>query len=417
MFDRDRWNEIWHVLRSNKLRTFLTAFGVFWGIFMLVVMIAAGRGLSNSASSFLEDFATNSTIIWGEKTALPYQGLQRGRQVVFYTSDLIAIKQNFPEIQYIAPRIDIQPWRSGPNSNQVVYKTKQGAFDIFGTTPEFNSIDPRKIYAGRYLNQIDLDENRKVAAISKRAKEVLFNADEDPVGKYIKINNINFQVIGVFEASRIFGGETDKPIVLPLSTLQKAYNTGPILDFFAVSAFENQNIADVEARVITFLKKRHKVDPEDKQAIGNFNVAELIQQQSSLFIGINILIWIVGLGTLFSGVVGVSNIMLIVVKERTREIGIQRAIGASPARVMTQIVSESIALTAIAGFTGLTFGVLLTEVANKFLPSDGALLNPTINFNVSLVALFVIMFCGVIAGFMPAKRAVSIKPIDALRDE
>lgn len=417
MFDRDRWNEIWYVLKSNKLRTFLTAFGVFWGIFMLVVMIAAGRGLANRASSFLEDFATNSTIIWGEKTSLPYKGLQRGRQVVFYTSDWVAIKKNFPEIQYIAPRIDIQPWRSGPNSNQVVYGTKQGAFDIFGTTPEFNSIDPRKMYAGRYLNQIDIDENRKVAALSKRAKELLFNADEDPIGKYIKINNINFQVIGVFEASRIFGGQTDKPIVLPLSTLQKAYNTGPVLDFFAVSAYPNENIEEVEQRVLTFLKKLHKVDPEDKQAIGNFNVAKLIQEQNALFIGINILIWIVGLGTLFSGVLGVSNIMLIVVKERTRELGIQRAIGASPARIMTQIVSESITLTAIAGFAGLTFGVFVTELFNKLLPPDGALLNPTINFNVSVAALFVIMICGIIAGLMPARRAVSIKPIDALRDE
>lgn len=253
MFDRDRWNEIWHVLRSNKLRTFLTAFGVFWGIFMLVVMIAAGRGLENSARSFLEDFATNSTIIWGEKTSLPYQGMQRGRQVVFDINDLAAIKQNFPEIQYIAPRIDIQPWRSGPKANQVVYGTKQGAFDIFGTTPEFNDIDPRKMYAGRYLNQIDIDENRKVAALSKRAKEVLFNADEDAVGKYIKINNINFQVIGVFEASRIFGGQTDKPIVLPLTTLQKAYNTGPVLDFFAISAYENMNVEDVENRLLSFL--------------------------------------------------------------------------------------------------------------------------------------------------------------------
>jgi len=417
MFDRDRWNEIWHVLKSNKLRTFLTAFGVFWGIFMLVVMIAAGRGLENSARSFLEDFATNSTIIWGEKTSLPYKGLQRGRQVVFDTNDLNAIKQNFPEIQYIAPRIDIQPWRSGANSNQVVYGTKQGAFDIFGTTPEFNSIDPRKMYGGRYLNQIDIEENRKVAAISKRAKELLFNADEDPVGKYIKINNINFQVIGVFEASRIFGGQTDKPIVLPLTTLQKAYNTGPVLDYFAVSAYENINIEELENRLLLFLKNRHKVDPEDKQAIGNLNVSKMIQEQSALFIGINILIWIVGLGTLLSGVVGVSNIMLIVVKERTREIGIQRAIGASPSRIMTQIVSESVALTALAGFTGLTFGVFITEMASKFLPPDGALLNPTINFNVSIIALIVIMLCGIIAGFMPARRAVSIKPIDALRDE
>jgi putative ABC transport system permease protein len=417
MFDLDRWKEIWNVLKSNKLRTFLTAFGVFWGIFMLVVMIASGRGLTNMAKSFLQDFATNSTLISGGQTSKPYKGFVQGRYISFNLDDLKAIKSNYPEIKYIAPRIDVYPWRNGETANSVTRLDKTEVFDIYGTTPDFNLIDPRKIFCGRFINQLDVLEHRKVAVISTRAREVLFKNGENILGQTIKINGINYSVIGEFDPSRIFGGMSDKPICLPITTLQIAYNQGKDVDYFAIAAHDGVDVSALEQKVIAALKRRHTIAPDDVQAVNNFNIAQLIKQQDTLFTGIAILIWIVGLGTLFSGIIGVSNIMLIVVKERTREIGVQRAIGASPNTIIKQILSESLVLTSLAGLMGLTAGVWLTELISRSMGADSTLKNPTIDFNIAIVALIILIICGLIAGWMPAKRAVSIKPIDALRDE
>jgi putative ABC transport system permease protein len=418
MFDRDRWQEIYSTLKGNKLRTFMTAFGVFWGIFMLVVMMGSGNGLQNSVFDGFQDFATNSSFLWAQQTTIPYKGLPRGRWWQYDNSDLKAMRDNIPEIGLLAPRL--QPW-SGNSDNNVVRGLKTASYDIFGDYPDFFRIDPVIMLQGREVNDIDIKEKRKIAVIGNRVRDELFNPGENPIGQYIRIHGVYFQVVGVFEPrSKIsFGGDKEKSIFLPFTSLQVAYNMGDKFDFFAVTGKDGIPVSIVEKKCIKLIAERHKIAPEDEQAIGHFNLEEQFKKMTGLFTGIRVLIWIVGIGTLFAGVIGVSNIMLIVVKERTKEIGIQRSIGASPWRIISQIIMESVVLTFFSGMIGLVFGVAIIETVNQLLTSSGAntdmFKNPGIDFNVALTALFVLIFSGMLAGLIPARKAVSIKPVEALR--
>jgi putative ABC transport system permease protein len=422
MFDRDRWQEIIHTLKKNKLRTFMTAFGVFWGIFMLIIMLGSGKGLENGVSSGMGSFATNSLFVWTQRTTMPYKGFPRGRWFNFRNDDIKALKDNIPEIQYLAPKI--RGWSAGDGSNNTVRKNKTGAFSINGEYPEWNKIDPMDIFMGRFINEIDIEQKRKVAVIGTRVMEVLFEPDENPVGEYIQIQGIYFQVVGVFKPLNTqinFGGEKEQSIYIPFTTLQKTYNYGDIVGWFSITSKENFPASAVEEKVLALLARRHDIHPDDKEAFGHFNLEEEFKQMSGLFMGIDTLIWIVGLGTLIAGVIGISNIMLVIVKERTKEIGIQRAIGASPLNIMTQIITESVILTSIAGYFGLVIGVGLIELINYLLIEYNVESNmfkrPEVNFQVAVTALGVLIFSGALAGMIPARRAIRIKPIDALRDE
>lgn len=421
MFDRDRWQEIWSSLAKNKVRTLLTAFGVFWGIFMLMIMLGSGTGLQNGITNGMGDIATNSVFMWTRPTTEPYKGLPRNRRFYFRNEDIKALTDNIEELDIISPRLEGGGRRSGDN---VVYKKNTAAFSIFGDYPEWNLIDPANIIKGRFINDMDIAEARKVAVIGHRVYEVLFEKDEDPLGKHIRINGVYFQVVGVFKpknSNMNFGGDKEQSIHLPFTTLQQAYNYGNIVGWFALTSKGELPVSIVQDKAIKLLKERHKVSPDDKRAIGFFNLDKEFRQMTGLFTGIRVLIWVVGIGTLLAGVIGISNIMLVIVKERTNEIGIMRALGASPAKVITQIVTESVVLTTIAGYAGLVAGVFLIELINKNLPDaasqDTMFLNPNIDFQVALTALLIIVVSGVLAGLVPAKRAVSIKPIDALRDE
>jgi putative ABC transport system permease protein len=421
MFDRDRWQEIYSTLRSNKLRTFMTAFGVFWGIFMLIIMMGSGKGLENSVFDGFQDFATNSAFIWARQTTVPYKGLPRGRFWNFTNEDMKALRKNIPEIDLLAPRL--QPW-AGNGDNNVVRGLRTASYNIFGDYPDFFRIDPVYLTYGRVINDIDIIENRKVAVIGKRVKEELFDADENPIGQYIRIRGVYFQVVGVFEAKNKnlnFGGEKDKTIFLPFTSLQIAYNMGDVVHFFAVTGKENVPVSVVEKKCMSLIAERNKVAPEDEQAFGHFNLEEEFRKMRGLFTGISTLIWIVGIGTLFAGVIGVSNIMLIVVKERTREIGIQRSIGATPWRIINQIILESVVLTAISGMIGLVMGVGILELINHQMTSSGAdtemFKNPGVSFNIAMAALTILIVSGIFAGMIPARKAVSIKPVEALRAE
>jgi putative ABC transport system permease protein len=421
MFDRDRWQEIYSTLRSNKLRTFMTAFGVFWGILMLIIMMGSGNGLRNSVYDGFQDFATNSSFIWTRQTTMPYKGLPRGRNWLFNNADMKALKENISEIGYLAPRL--QPW-SGNGDNNVVRGIKTASYDIFGDYPAYFMIDPVTILAGRVINDIDIIENRKIAVIGNRVRDELFQAKENPIGQYIRIRGVYFQVVGVFEPRNkniSFGGDKEKTIFIPFTSLQIAYNMGDQVHFIAVTAKDNIPVSVVEKKVLTLLAARNKVAPEDEQAFGHFNLEEEFKQMNGLFNGINILIWIVGIGTLFAGVVGVSNIMLIVVKERTKEIGIQRSIGATPWKVISQIIMESVVLTSISGMIGLVLGVGILEFINYQMVSSGSegemFKNPGVDFNIAVTALIVLIVSGIFAGFIPARKAVSIKPVEALRAE
>lgn len=421
MFDLDRWQEILSALKKNKLRTFLTAFGVFWGIFMLVVMLGAGNGLRNGVTSDFGDFATNSVFMWTRTTTIPYKGLPRGRNYNFKADDIEALKKEIPEIEIISPRTQGGDFQNG---NNVTRGTKSGAFSVMGDYPQWNEIDPVTITGGRFLNNSDLQEKRKVVVIGRKVAEILFLPGENPIGHYIQIQGIYFQVIGTFKVVSggiNFGGDKEQSIFMPLTTFQRVYNWGDVIGWFAFTSTDGVPASVVEEKAAALLKRRHSVAPDDAMAIGSFNLEKEYNQMNGLFNGINGLIWIVGIGTLLAGVIGISNIMLVIVKERTKEIGIQRAIGAPPSKIISQIITESVFLTTFAGYIGLVISVGLLELLNRAMaanPSENTpFKNPGIDFNMAVIALAILVISGAIAGWIPARKAVSIKPIDALRYE
>lgn len=421
ILDYDKWQEIVIVLKKNKLRTFFTAFGVFWGIFLLVIMMGSGNGLRNSALEGFGNMATNSFFMWTQRTTMPYKGFQRGRFFNFRNTDTEAIKQNIPEADKIAPRLQAFGFRGG--GSNVIRGERTGAFDIYGDTPEFFEIMPMKVAQGRLINKIDVDEQRKIIVIGDRVYQEMFKTDENPIGEYLQIQGVYFKVVGVVKSKqRGQQAERDeKSIYMPFNTLQQTYNYGDIVGWYSITAKKGVPASELEKKTKDFLKTRHHINPDDDRAIGSWNMENEFNKFNNLFAGITILVWIVGSGTLFAGVVGVSNIMLIVVKERTKEIGIQRAIGAPPSAIISQIIVESVFLTTMAGYVGLVFGVGLIELVDYLITSSGVesdmFRNPEINFNMAILSLGILVISGIFAGLIPARRAVSIKPIDALRDE
>ncbi len=420
MFDLDKWNEIYFALKKNKLRTFFTAFGVFWGIFMLVVMMGAGRGLHNGVNMDMGDMATNSMFMWTRNTTIPYKGFPRGRRYSFQNSDTEALKSNIPEIKYIAARL--QGW-GGDGTNNVIRGERIGGFRIQGDYPDYNKIEPVDIINGRFINDTDIGELRKVAVIGLRVYEEMFDADEDPIDQYLQIQGVYFKVVGLFKSKKSDqqADRDNQQIILPFTTLQRVYNYGDIVGWYAITSHDDVSVSIVEEKAKSMMRNRHSIHPDDDRAIGSFNLEVEFKKMTNLFNGIDALIWIVGIGTLFAGVIGVSNIMLIVVKERTKEIGIQRALGASPRDIISQIISEAVLLTTFAGYVGLVFGVGLLELLNYVLVVTGGesnmFANPSVDFNMAITALIILVISGAFAGWIPAKRAISIKPIDALRDE
>lgn len=420
MFDLDLWKEIIDALKKNRMRSFMTAFGVFWGIFMLIIMSGAGRALENGVMDGIKAFATNSAFFWTERTSLPYEGFKRGRSWNYDNADIQYIKNNLRDIQYLSPRL------FGPNSyegDNTVRGNKTGAFNIYGDYPEYFKIDLWLPVKGRLLNEIDILQNRKVCVIGERVEEVMFNENEDPLGKYLKINGVYFQVVGVVDPQtqvNIGGGQKNEAIMIPFTTMQQAYNMGNNVHFFSVTSQPGVPVSQLEERLKELLKQRHHIAPEDLQAIGSFNIEVEFKKFSGLFTGIQILTWIVGIGTLLAGIIGVSNIMMVIIRERTQEIGIQRAIGATPAKVILHIVMESVFLTVMAGYIGLALGVGLLEALSAALETGGDEMffrRPEISFQMAVAALTVLVFSGIFAGMIPARRAVRIKPIDAIREE
>ena len=418
MIDIDKWQEIFHTLKHNKLRTFLTAFGVFWGIFMLVIMLGAGSGLENGVYSNMGDFARNSMFIWSQKTTMPYKGFPRNRWYHFDYDDLYSLKKNIPEIEVIAPTVNGGGFRK---STLVVNGLRKGEYLVYGLTPEENLVDPRDFSYGRFLNEFDLINKRKVVVIGQRVYEELFAKGEDPCNKYIRINGIYFQVVGTFMSKHTgnWGDNQNKEIYIPFSTAQQVYNYANRVDHFSIVIKPQYQVSDIEPKVMAVLAKNHDLHPDDKGAFGYNNVGEEFKKMNGLFLGIRGLIWIVGVGTLLAGIIGVSNIMLIIIRERTNEFGIKRAIGATPWKIITTVLSESIFLTVLAGNAGLMFGVFIIEMVNKALAKgDGDMFkNPEVDFRLAITALIIIIISGLFAGLIPSRRAVSIKPIEAIRTE
>jgi putative ABC transport system permease protein len=420
MFDLDLWKEIIDALKKNRMRSFMTAFGVFWGIFMLIVMSGAGRALENGIMDGIKAFATNSAFFWTERTTVPHKGFQRGRRWEYNNNDIRYIRTYLKDVQYLSPRLFGPNVRGGDNT---IRGNKTGAFNIFGDYPDFFKIDPWTPVKGRLLNEIDIQNNRKVCVIGERVAEVMFDEKEDPVGEYLKINGVYFMVVGVVHPEtriNIGGGQKNESIIIPFTTMQRTFNMGDIVHFFSLTSKPGVPVSQLEERLKFLLKERHHIAPDDRQAIGSFNIEVEWKKFNALFNGIQVLTWIVGIGTLLAGIIGVSNIMMVIVRERTQEIGIQRAIGATPATIMKHIVAESVFLTVIAGYIGLTLGVGLLEMLNMVLEAGGDEMffrRPEISFKMAVSALSVLVLAGIFAGMIPARRAVTIKPIDAIREE
>ncbi|MEO1623675.1 MAG: ABC transporter permease [Bacteroidota bacterium] len=414
MFDLDKWQEIFNTISKHKLRTFLTMLGVFWGIFMLVFLMGAGKGLENGVTGLFGSHAKNSMYVWTNATSKPYKGFDAGRRFNITNEDIVAIRQNFGDkIQYIAPRL----WMP---SGEITYKDKKGAYEVRGDTPDLLQIDAIAMTDGRFLNQLDLEERRKVAVIGRHVKKALFGEEGDPVGEYIRILGADYMVIGVAKSDRRGqdGMEDDKTIFVPLTTAQQARNRPGQVGWFVCSMYPDVSVSQMEAPLLALLKQRHSVAPDDPKGFGRDNVEEEFREISGLFTGIRLLSWFVGIGSLLAGVIGVSNIMLIVVRERTKEIGIRKAIGATPGSIVSLIMMESIFLTSLAGYAGLATSVGLISLLNVAVGEGSEFYaNPEVDMRVGLVAFFILVVAGALAGLIPALQASNVNPVVALKDE
>jgi putative ABC transport system permease protein len=416
MFDLDKWQEIFNTIKKHPLRTLLTAFGVFWGIFMLVLLLAAGKGLENGVNQNFSSMAKNTMWIWGGKTTIPYNGMKPGRYVIFKNDDYTYLKNEMPGLLYIAAGTSLT------GDYTVNYKNVTGNFKVDGNVPDLNKVRPMKFSEGRFINQHDVDDNRKVTVIGSRVRELLFGTEE-PIGKYIQIKGVYFQVIGCFEVENMGGSGRDdsEKIFIPLSTIQGTFNLLDRISVFGITPKEGYDPLLLEEQVKGYLATKHIVSPKDKNAVGGWNSGKETQKINGLFFGVNIFIWGVGIMTIIAGIVGVSNIMLIIVKERTKEIGIRKALGATPMSIISLIIQESIFITAFAGYFGLLAGVLLVEWFKTLMAGaetkNSYFANPDIDFNVAIAATIILVVSGGLAGVIPAIKAANINPIEALRAE
>jgi putative ABC transport system permease protein len=416
IFERDNWQEIFATIRKNKLRTFLTMLGVFWGIFMLVIMLGSGNGLRNGILKDFNGTATNSFFAWTQQTTKAYKGMKPGRRFNFNMADVEALKQ-IKELSVVSP---LNQLGGHDESNNVVRGLKTAACQIQANFPVSTQIEQVKISKGRFLNDLDIKEKRKICVIGPRVVELLFKKNEKVIGQYLRINGVYFKVVGITlpTASGGNGREQAERINVPFTTFQNAFNYGDEVGWFAIKSAEGVPAAVSEEKVVSILKERHKIAPDDLKAIGHWNMEEEYKKLSGLFIGIEILVWIVGIGTLLAGVIGISNIMLIVVKERTKEIGVKRALGAVPMQIIGQILMEAVFLTAISGYFGLLLGIALLELINSLLGDSAEMFsNPTVDLSIATKALIVLIISGAFAGLIPARKAVNIKPVEALRSE
>ncbi len=420
MFNRDRWKEILEVLTTNWFRTVLTAFGVFWGILILIILLAAGKGLENGIKADFGDIATNTMFMWTRSTTKAYAGLPKDREFEFKIQDVQTLWDNIPNLRFVSPRNRLGEYRGG--GSNVVRGIKTGAYNVYGDYPEIINQDPMTITSGRFLNHNDIREKRKIAIIGRGVRDDLYEKGEEVIGSYIKIQGVNFMVVGTYKKNSNDGDgeEAQKEIFIPFTTFSQAFNYGEDVGWMAITANDGHSISNLKGKIVDTMKEKHKIHPEDNRAIGYFDLYEQYNRVESLFGAMGFIAYFVGVLVLLSGIIGVSNIMLIVVKERTKEIGIRRALGEDPWSIKKQILLESIFLTIISGMAGIVLGALFIYGVNALLDANGPVdmfLNPSVSLGVVSIALFILIISGLLAGFIPAQSAIKVKPIDALRTE
>ena len=415
-FDVDTYREILDTLTRNKSRSFLTGFGVFWGVFMLVSLIGGGQGMKEMLNKNFEGFATNSAFVWSQQTSKAYKGFRKGRWWSMDLKDIERLRQRVPELDVIAPVV-FMPWNA---SSTAYHEDRKVTINVQGVTPEYADVVGPKMYYGRYINDMDLKHHRKVCVLGKKIYKDLFKEGGNPCGQSIRIDSTYYQVVGVdYNTSSIsINGTSEEMVTLPFTMVQQAYNRGQQIDLIAVTARKGVVMSDITDRIRETVARAHYVDPTDEQGARVFNTEVLFQLLDNLFKGVNFLIWLVGLGTLLAGAIGVSNIMMVTVRERTTEIGIRRAIGATPKMILSQIISESIVLTLVAGMSGILFGVTILQMLEMYNTEDGIVeTHFQVSFWTAIFCAVVVSSLGVLAGLAPAARAMSIKPVDAMRDE
>ena len=413
-FDLDTYKEILDTITRNKSRSLLTGFGVFWGVFMLIALMGGGQGLKEILQNNFAGFATNTAVIWSQNTTKPYKGFNKGRQWNMEESDLERLRQQMPELDVITPLLF-------GGRKTLVFGDKKFSGSTQGVNADYAEVSAPKLFYGRYINEMDVKQQRKVCVIGKQIYKNLFPGGGDPCGKSLRVDSTYYTVVGVDYRSGNgvnFGGRADETITLPQSVLRTAYNRGNAVDIIAVTGHKGVVMSSLTDRMRAIVARAHSVDPTDEKGVMVFNTEVLFQMLDNLFKGVNFLIWLVGIGTLLAGAIGVSNIMMVTVRERTTEIGIRRAIGATPKMILSQIISESIILTLVAGMTGILFGVAVLQMLEVANTTDGILTaHFQVNFWTAIFSAILVCILGGLAGLAPAWRAMSIKPVDAMRDE
>lgn len=419
IFKKDTWQEIYHSLRNNKLRTFLTMVGVAWGMFLYVSLLGAAKGMQNGFDKLFSGFATNSIFMWAQNTTIPYAGFPKGRQVNLHLSDIEMLQKKIPDIDYISPQNSRGNF--GSPGEQMSRNGKTATYTLTGDYPIGNKISEKKLIYGRYLNDADISENKKVIVIGEEIYKNFFDhkKNENPLGKSINVKGMFFNVIGVFRTKKGGGMENDQTSYIPLSTFTRMYNDGDKVGFFAIVSKPDADLNSVEERVKAEMKKNYDVSPEDTNAYGSFNLGKEFAKFMGFMKGMQLLTIIVGTLTILAGVIAISNILLITVKERTKEIGIRRAIGAKPSEVRNQILLESVVITLTSGMLGFILGITLLMILDVFTKNQDEFpfYNPTVDYGNVFSAMAVMVTLGLIVGMIPAQRAVKIRPIEALRSE
>lgn len=417
IFDRNTWQEIFGSISKNKTRTIITIVGVLWGIFIYIALSGAAKGMDNGFEKVFESVSMNSMFVWGQSTSMPYEGFKTGRPMQLKLGDVAKMENRIPEIQNIAPRITLGNFGTDPVFT--VRGQKSGSYPVNGDYPVYTKIATKQIFdGGRFINDEDINQARKVCVIGERNVQELFEKDEDPIGQFIRIGDVYFQVVGIHKLSQGVSFDSDAAIFIPFTTFRKLYNTGDNVDYFCIAAFDDVDVVQVEKDVKALLRNIHRVSPEDERAFGSFNLGEMFTRVSGFAKGMTFLSLVVGIATILAGVIGIGNILLISVKERTKELGVRRALGATPAEVRNQIILESVFLTMIAGVIGIILGAGVLSVINNLTKDlDFPYTNPTVPIPYVLGALLIMVILGTLIGLIPAQRAVSIKPIDALREE
>ncbi len=418
LFDKNTWQEIFGSIGKNRTRTIITVIGVLWGIFIYIALAGASKGLDNGFERNFETVAKNSLWAWSQRTSIPYAGYKIGRSLRLRVGDAQVLKNRIPDIEYIAP-VNTKGVFGGEGA-QVVRSLTSNNYPVYGYVPDIAKMATQKIYDnGRFINEEDMDNTRKVCVIGERVQQELFEEDEEPVGKFIRIDGVYFQVVGVHKFTQTTPFGTDGDIYIPFATFRSLYNTGDNAQFFTIAAYDDADVVQVEKDVKRILKGIHRVHPDDERAFGSFNLGEIFSRIMGFARGITFLSLIVGLATILAGVIGIGNILLISVKERTKELGIRRALGATPGEVRSLILLESVFLTMLAGIIGIILGAGVLSIINKMTAdnTDFPYTNPTVPIPLVIGALLVMVVLGTLIGLIPAQRAVSIKPIDALREE